>query len=85
MSNTETWNANGVTIKANGENVGTATAAETLSAVVNRFAVQKGIRQFTVFAGDRKLYTTDGAKTLQDLEATELNIVTKDQRAIWFV
>ena len=81
-SNTEQWNLNGVAVRVNGEPVGNAQATQTLAAVVQQHATAKGIRSASVFAGDRKLYTTDGSKTLQELGVTELNIVTKDQRAI---
>lgn len=85
---TGTWNLNGVVIRVNGESVGTAQATETLAAAVQRHASSRGIRSASVFAGDRKLFTTDGSKTLQELSVTELNIVTKDQRAmpsVWFI
>jgi len=84
-SNTEQWNLNGVAVRVNGESVGSSQATETLASVVQRHASSKGIRSASVFAGDRKLYTTDGSKTLQELGVTELNIVTKDQRAVWLI
>ena len=83
--NGSTWNLNGVAVRVNGESVGSAQATETLATVVQRFASQKGIRSASVFAGDRKLFTTDGSKTLQELGVTELNVVTKDQRAVWVI
>lgn len=84
-SNTGVWNTNGVAISVNGESAGNAQATDTLASVVQRHASSRGIRSASVFAGDRKLYTTDGPKTLQELGVTALNIVTKDQRAIWLV
>jgi len=81
-----TWNLNGVAVRVNGESVGSAQATDTLAATVQRFASAKGIRSASVFAnGDRKLFTTDGSKTLQELGVTELNVVTKDQRAVWVI
>lgn len=85
MSSNENWNLNGVSISVNGESAGNEPATATLAAVVQKHATARGIRSASVFAGDRKLYTTDGSKTLQELGVTALNIVTKDQRAIWLV
>jgi hypothetical protein len=77
----ENWNLNGVNVRVNGESAGSEPATMTLAAAVQKYASSRGIRSASVFAGDRKLYTTDGSKTLQELGVTELNIVTKDQRA----
>lgn len=82
QGSTSTWNLNGVAVRVNGESVGNAQATQTLASVVQQHASSRGIRSASVFVGDRKLYTTDGPKTLQELGVTELNIVTKDQRAI---
>jgi hypothetical protein len=83
--NTEQWNLNGVAVSVNGESVGNEPSTATLAQVVQKYASQKGIRSASVFAGDRKLYTTDGSKTLQELGVTALNVVTKDQRAVWVI
>ena len=79
--NTEQWNLDGVAVRVNGESAGNEPATMTLAAAVQKYASARGIRSASVFAGDQKLYTTDGHKTLQELRVTELNIVTKDQRA----
>jgi len=85
-SNTnEQWNLNGVSISVNGESAGNEPSTATLSHAVQKYASSRGIRSASVFAGNRKLYTSDGSKTLQELGVTELNIVTKDQRAIWVI
>ena len=81
----EQWNLNGVAVSVNSESVGNEPSTSTLAHVVQTYANSRGIRSASVFAGGRKLYTTDGAKTLQELGVTELNIVTKDQRAIWLL
>lgn len=81
MSGNEQWNLNGVTVSVNGESVGNEPATATLASVVQKHASSRGIRSASVFAGERKLYTTDGPKTLQELGVTAINIVTKDQRA----
>lgn len=75
------WNLNGVAIRVNGEPDGNEPSTSTLADTVQRHAGSKGIKQASVFAGTRKLFASDGAKTLQSLSVTELNIVTKDQRA----
>jgi len=81
LSLQEAANLNGVSIRVNGESVGSEPATATLASTVQKYASSRGIRSASVFAGDRKLYTTDGPKTLQELGVTELNVVTKDQRA----
>lgn len=85
MSTSDVFNLNGVSIniRVNGETVSSnEQATATLGSIVQKYATQRGIRSASVFAGDRKLYTTDSSKTLQELGVSELNIVTKDQRAI---
>ena len=69
-------------MRVNGESVGSEPATATLAQTVQKYASARGIRSASVFAGDRKLFTTDGSKTLQELGVTELNVVTKDQRAV---
>ena len=85
MSTSDVFNLNGmaVHVRVNGETVSSnEQATATLAQIVQKYASSRGIRSASVFAGDRKLYTTDGSKTLQELGVSELNIVTKDQRAI---
>ena|SRR5579859_3297916 len=79
--NREQWNLNGVAVRVNGESVGSEPATQTLAQTVQKYASSRGIRAATVFDGDRKLFPTDGPKTLQELGVSNLNIVTKDQRA----
>ena len=69
-----------VSIKVNGEHVGSVDSGKTLSAAVQRVATERGIKTFSVLLDGSKADTSKGGRTLESLHASTIELVTKDAR-----
>jgi sulfur carrier protein ThiS len=82
---TDVWEAgNGgypsVTIKVNGETVGSADGEDTLADVAKEYSANHGLRTFNVLVNGSKAEVSAGSQTLAALRATVVELVAKDAR-----
>ena len=69
-----------VTIKVNGETVGTEAGTGTLAAIAQKYAAQHSLKTFSVYLNGAKADTDQGGSTLDSLDATEIDLVAKEAR-----